>query len=98
MPVLPDWVTASFPVFRIIMIILLVLLCIATVVAIFLQPSEGHGGAGVITGQSSDTYYSKHKKQSLQGLMKKLTVIFGISAAVIAILFMITIAIYPVPM
>jgi len=78
------------------MIVLLALLAIATVVSIFLQPAAADG-SGAITGQSSDTYFSKHKEQSFEGLMKKLTVIFGVSAAVISILFFVSLLIYPIP-
>jgi len=89
----PLWVSNSFPAIRIVLIILLVLLSLATVICIFLQPARADG-AGVITGQASDTYYSKHKSHNLEGLMKKLTVIFASVAAFIAILFFVTILIY----
>jgi len=90
------WISASFPIIRIIMIVLLMLLAVAIVVSIFLQPAMADG-AGAITGQSSDTYYSKHKEKNFQGLMKKLTAIFSISAAVISILFFVTLHIFPIP-
>ena len=71
---------------RIALIIMLAVVCVALVVSIFIQPAQG-GGMGALAGQSSDTYYSKHKKQSLEGIMKKITWILGGSAALISILF-----------
>jgi len=91
---MPAWVTMSFPTIRIIMIVLIVLLSIAVIVAIFIQPA-GSGQMGAITGQATETYYSKNKKQSLESVMKKLTTGLGISIAVLSILFFVSIAIYP---
>jgi len=75
------------------MIVLLAIIAVAIVVLIFLQPAAADG-MGALTGASSDTYYSKHKEKNFEGFMKKLTVILGISAAVISILFFVTILIY----
>jgi len=88
-----DWIAASFPILRIIFAVLMAVLAIAIVVCIFLQPAAADG-SGALTGQVSDSYYSKHKEKSFQGLVKKLTVAFGITAAIIAILFFITIRVY----
>lgn len=92
--VLPDWVTASFPIIRIVLIILMTLISIALVIAVMIQPASSDG-LGALGGQSSDTYYSKNKQDSLEGFMKKVTIILGISAAVISIIFFITLVIYP---
>jgi len=94
---LPDWVVVSFPILRIIFAVLMGLLALAVVVCIFLQPAAADG-SGALTGQVSDSYYSKHKEKSFQGLVKKLTIAFAIAAAVIAVLFFITIRVYdPAP-
>ena len=92
---LPDWVTASFPIIRIVMIILMVVISLGIILAVLVQRS-GNDGLGAIAGQSTETYYAKHKKQSMEGVVKKLTVVLGISAAVIAVLFFVTLVIYPV--
>jgi len=88
-----EWIVVSFPIIRVIFIVLLALLAVAIVVCIFLQPAAADG-AGVITGQSSDTYYSKNKEQSFEGLMKRITIGLCISAAVIAVLFFVSMLIY----
>ena len=90
-----DWITSSFPIIRIVLLILLVLIGIVLVFAVLIQPS-GSDGMSALTGQSTDTYYSKNKKQSIEGVMKRITVILGIAAGVIAILFFVTVIIYPV--
>ncbi|MCL2061619.1 MAG: preprotein translocase subunit SecG [Firmicutes bacterium] len=91
---MPAWVTESFWIIRIVIFVLLVLVGIVLIFAVLIQPSNS-GGMGALTGQSSDTYYSKHKKQSLEGTMKRLTTILGIVMGVLAILFFVTVAIYP---
>ena len=91
---LPDWVTASFPIIRIVMIILMVAVSLGIIGAVLMQRS-GNEGLGAISGQSTETYYAKHKKQTFEGVIKKLTIVLGITAAVIALLFFITLVIYP---
>jgi len=90
---MPEWVVNSFPIIRIIFIVLLAVLAVAIVVTIFLQPAASDG-AGAITGQSQDTYYSKNKEQTFEGLMKRITVGLSIATAVIAVLFFISMRIY----
>jgi len=91
---LPDWVTVSFPIIRIILIILMVLLGIGIIVAVLISPTQGYG-IGALGGQPTETFYSKNKKQSMEGVIKKITVILGASAGVISILFFITLVVYP---
>ncbi len=92
--VVAPWISSSFPIIRIVILILLVVIGVFLTFAVLIQPS-GNESMGALTGQSSETYYSKNKKQSVQGLMKRLTVIFGIVMAVLAILFFVTLVIYP---
>ena len=89
----PQWVSDSFPTIRVVLIILLSVVAVVIVAAVLLTPSQ-NDGLGVLSGQSSETYYAKHKKQSLEGIVKKVTVISGIVAAVICIMFFVTLAIY----
>lgn len=89
------WITDSFPIIRMILLIAMVVLSVAMVIVVMCQPSNSDG-MGAISGQSSETFYSKNKAKSLQGMMKRLTIILGICLFVISILFFITIIIYPV--
>lgn len=91
---LPDWVTTSFPIIRMIMIIAIVVMSIILAITVLIQQST-NDGMGAIAGQSTDTYYSKNKKGSLQGVLTRLTVGLGIAIAVLSILFFVTLVIYP---
>lgn len=88
----PNWVANSFPIIRLILLILIVLLCAMLVVVVLIQPSNS-SGMGAISGQS-ETYYSKNKSRTIEGLMKKLTVIFSIVIFVLAVLFLVSLIIY----
>lgn len=88
----PNWVVSSFPIIRIVMMVLMVLVAIALVIVIMFQPSSS-SGMGALTG-TRDTFYSKDKSKSLESVMKKITVILGIAEVVLAILFFVSLLIY----
>ena len=89
----PLWVAESFPTIRLVLLILMVVLAIAMILVVLLQPSTGDG-MGAISGQVSDTFYTKHKGRSLEGVCKRLTIIFGISLFVISLLFFVTVIVF----
>lgn len=93
MSTLPAWVTDSFPIIRTVIIVVMVVLSLALIVLVLAQPSNEHG-MNAITGQTSDTFYSKNKSKTLQGVFKRLTVIISIVLAVLSLVFFITLAIY----
>lgn len=87
-----DWVSASFPIIRLVLLLLIVALSIALTVVILMQPSNTQGMGG-LTGQS-DTFYSKNKGRTLEGTLKRLTVIIAIALLVLAVLFFVTLLFY----
>lgn len=86
------WVVDSFPIIRIVMIVLMVAVALGLIIVILFQPSSS-SGMGALTG-ARDTFYSKDKSKSLESVMKKATVILGIIEGVLAILFFVTLIIY----
>lgn len=91
----PNWVSQSFPVIRLVLLITMVVLAVAMILVVLFQPSSDDG-MGAISGQVSDTFYSKNKGRSLEGIMKRLTIVLGICLFVVSILFFITVVVYPV--
>ena len=89
----PDWVLASFPVIRLVLLILMVVLAVAMILVVLFQPASGDG-MGAISGQVSDTFYSKNKGRSLEGIMKRLTIILAVSLFVVSLLFFVTVIVY----
>ena len=76
-----------FHVIRLIILLLVVLLAIGLIVIVMLQPSETQG-LGAISG-GTDTFFAKNKSKTLQGLLRRLTIIFSIALAVLTIVFFI---------
>ncbi len=90
---LPNWVTTSFPYIRLVLLILMVVFALAMIIVVLFQPASGDG-MGAISGQVSDTFYSKNKGRSLEGIMKRLTIVFGICLFAVSLLFFITVAVF----
>jgi len=70
---------------RLIVLGLVVLLSIALIIVVILQPSNSQGLGAIGGGQ--DTFFAKNKSKTLEGLLKRLTVIISIAIAVLSILF-----------
>lgn len=77
---------------RIVFIVLLCLLSVALVVLILIQPANS-SGMGAISGQETETFYTKNKGRSSEGIMKKLTIILSVLILVIAVAFAVTLLI-----
>lgn len=95
LPAVANWITTSFPIIRLVLLILMVVLSLALILVVLFQPSNSDG-MGAISGQSSDTFYSRNKGRSLEGIMKRLTIVLSIVLFVISVLFFVTVIIYPV--
>ena len=91
--VTPDWVANSFPVIKIVVLSLIVLASIAMIVAVMLQDGNTNGMTG-ITADSSDTFYNRNKGQSMQGKIKKITIIDAILLVVLCVAYLILNLIY----
>lgn len=89
---LPAWVTDSFPIIRFVLLIVIAVLSVAMVIIVMIQPSNTQGMGG-LTGQA-DTFYSKNKSRTLEGALRRATVVIAIALFVLALLFLISLSIY----
>ena len=85
------WVASSFPIIKIVLFVLITICSIFMIVAVLSQKGEANGNA--ITGQT-DTFYNRNKGTSLQGIIKKLTIIDAILLVVFCLAFLIISSIY----
>lgn len=69
-----EWVVKTFPIFKLIVVIAILICAVFMIVSVMLQQGNTNGMTG-ITGDSSDTFYNRNKGKSMQGLIKKLTII-----------------------
>ena len=88
----PAWIVSSFPVIKIVIMCVLLVLSIAMIVMVVMQKSNTNG-VSAISGQS-DTFYNRNKKATLQGLIKKLTIIDAVLILVLCVAFLILNTIY----
>ena len=92
--VYPEWMTASFPVIRIVLMALIAVLAITVIVIVMMMESNPDGGTNVISGQS-DSFYSKNQRSSKEGRLRTAIIVCSIAIAVLAIAFWILWAIMP---
>ncbi|MBQ0017134.1 MAG: preprotein translocase subunit SecG [Clostridiales bacterium] len=89
-----DWMYASFPIIRIVMMVLIVLCALGITVCIMCMESNPEGGANVISG-TNDSFYAQNQSSTREGRLKRLIVILSIILVVLAILFFVSYLILP---
>lgn len=90
---LPNWVLVSFPIAKIVIACLIAVCSLFMIITVILQESN-ENGISAISGET-DTFYNRNKGRSLQGKIKRLTVIDAVSLMVLCILFLIVTTICP---
>lgn len=83
--VLADPVSAWYAPVKIALLILIVLLSIAMVLIVLLQPGNSEG-LGAISG-GAETFFGKNKSKTLEGRLKKLTIIVAVALVVLCIVY-----------
>jgi len=61
------------------------LICLVLIIIILKQESKGDGLSSVITGENSESFFSKNKGLSKERFLSKLTVVLSVFFAVVAI-------------
>ena len=92
---MPEWVTVSFPIIRIILVVLIALLSLLMVVLVLMQPG-GSSGLEAVSG-AQDTFFGKNKGKTTEGTLKRITVISAIIILVLTVVFWVTIHFLPLP-
>ena len=72
---------------RVVLLIVEAVLAVALVVTIFFQPANTTGVSAI---DNTETYYTRNKKRTTEGFMKRATVVISVLMAVIAVAFFIT--------
>lgn len=89
----PEWVVNSFPVIKLIVVILILIAAVFMIVSCLMQEGNTNGMTG-ITGDTSDTFYNRNRGKSSQGIIKKLTIINAIAIMVLCIVYLVLNTIY----
>ncbi len=69
----------------VILTVILVLICVALIVTVLLQEGKS-AGLGNLSGMNVDTYWGKHKAQTLEGKLEKTTKFLVAGFMVVALL------------
>ena len=86
------WVVESWPIIKIIIMCVLAVFAIAMIVLVVMQKSNSNG-ISAISGQT-DTFYNRNKGATLQGKIKRWTVICAVVIMVLCVVFLIMTQIY----
>ena len=70
---------------KVILGIFYMLICLVLIIIILKQESKGDGLSSVITGENSESFFSKKKGLSKERFLSKLTVVLSVFFAVVAI-------------
>lgn len=65
--------------------VLYVINCLVLIVICLMQSKDDEGASGAIVGGSSSSFYEKNKGKTREGMLKKWTIILGITFAVLSI-------------
>ena len=88
-----EWIVKSFPIIKLVLVVAILLCSIFMIVAVMMQEGNSNGMTG-ITGDSSDTFYNRNRGQSMQGRIKRLTVICAILILVLCLAYLVLNTIY----
>lgn len=69
-----------------ILIIIDVIVSFLLITIVMIQHKEDQGASSTITGTSANNFLDKNKSRTKEGRLKKLTIILGISFAVLSII------------
>jgi|LGVF01.2.fsa_nt_gb preprotein translocase subunit SecG len=89
---LPEWVTTSFPIIRIVFAGVLAVLALTMIVLVLMQEGN-NSGTNVLSG-TRESFYAKNKGSSKEGRLKRVMVIAGIAFVVLTVLYFISLQIY----
>ena len=70
---------------KVVLGIFYMLICLVLIIIILKQESKGDGLSSVITGENSESFFSKNKGLSKERFLSKLTVVLSVFFAVVAI-------------
>lgn len=70
---------------KVILGVFYMLICLIVIVIILMQESKSDGLSSVITGDNSESFFSKNKGLSKDRFLSKLTVVLSVAFAIVAI-------------
>ena len=72
-------------VLKYVLLAIYLVVCVALIIVATIQTKDSSGASGTITGSSTNNFYEKNKGRTKEGKMKRLTIILGITFAVLSL-------------
>ena len=70
---------------KIFLIVVDIILALGVVILVMSQNKEDQGMSGTIKGASANNFLDKNKGRTRSGMLKRLTVVFGIALAIVTV-------------
>jgi len=70
---------------KIFLIVVDIILALGTIILVMSQSKDDQGLSGTITGAAANNFLDKNKGRTRQGMLKRLTIIFGIAFAIVTV-------------
>lgn len=64
--------------------VIYVIVCLVLIVICLMQSKDDEGASGAIVGGSSSSFYEKNKGKTKEGMLKRWTIILGITFVVLS--------------
>ena len=93
---MPDWVTNSFPIIRIVLVSITALCALCVIATTLMQSNENNEGANALSGGSQESYYAQNKGESKNVKLSRATIILASTMVLCMILYFVTLLILPV--
>lgn len=89
-----DWVVASFPIIRVVLVGLIVLCAIIMIVTTLLQSNNNENANNALSGGVQESYYAKNKGESKNVKLSRATVACIVIIAVCVLLYCLSFIFY----
>ena len=90
----PDWIVASFPTVRIVLVCLMAVCAVSMIVTTLMQSNANEDGNNALSGGAQESYYAQNKGESRNVKLSRATIIFISVMAVCVVLYFVSLMIY----
>lgn len=90
----PDWVVASFPIVRIVLVSFIAICAVLMIVTTLLQSNANENGKDALSGGVQESYYAQNKGESRNVKLSRATVALISIMAICIVLYFVSLIIY----
>ena len=91
---LPYWVSASFPIIRIVLVAIIGVCAIGLIITTLLQSNDNKDATSALSGASQESYYAQNKGESKNVKLSRATIVFASIIAVCIVLYFVSLLVY----